>query len=79
MKVSRFTIRTDRPGVEVSWQVTGIRQDAWANSHRTLVEEEKQAVARGTCLHPEEHGQARSKDLASLHTPRGPEVAGSGS
>ena len=30
----QFAIKTDKPGVEVSWQVTGIRQDAWANAHR---------------------------------------------
>jgi len=36
-----FTIRTDKPNVAVSWQVTGIRQDAWANAHRLVVEEDK--------------------------------------
>jgi trimeric autotransporter adhesin len=25
----QFSIKTDKPNVEVSWQVTGIRQDAW--------------------------------------------------
>ena len=24
-----FTIRTDKPGVRASWQVTGVRQDPW--------------------------------------------------
>ena len=31
-----FTIRTNKPNVEVSWQVTGIRQDAYANAPRGL-------------------------------------------
>jgi len=31
---NQFTIRTDKPNVKVSWQVTGIRQDAYANAHR---------------------------------------------
>ena len=31
---NRFIIQTDEPGVEVSWQVIGIRQDAWVNAHR---------------------------------------------
>jgi hypothetical protein len=35
---NRFTIRTDKPGVEVSWQVTGVRHDQWANTHRVQVE-----------------------------------------
>jgi hypothetical protein len=36
-----FKIGGGRPGMEVSWQVTGIRQDAWANAHRIPVEQEK--------------------------------------
>jgi hypothetical protein len=48
-----FVIRTDRPRVEVSWQVTGVRQDTYANLHRIQVEEEKPLRERGTYLHPE--------------------------
>lgn len=48
-----FVIQTDIPGVEVSWQVTGIRQDAYAEAHRIEVEEDKSEAERGTCLHPE--------------------------
>jgi hypothetical protein len=54
---NRFTIKTDRPNVEVSWQVTGIRQDAFANKHRIPVEEDKQDDERGLFLHPAEHGK----------------------
>ena len=31
---NRFAIKTDKPRVEVSWQVTGIHNDAWANQIR---------------------------------------------
>ena len=34
MSHNQFTIRTDKPKVKVSWQVTGIRHDAYANAHR---------------------------------------------
>jgi hypothetical protein len=34
---NHFTIRTDEPRVEVSWQVTGIRHDKYANQHRIRV------------------------------------------
>jgi hypothetical protein len=34
---NRFVIRS-KPGVEVSWQVTGIRKDSYANAHRIQVE-----------------------------------------
>ena len=53
VKDNRFTIQTSAPGVEVSWQVTGIRQDAWANKNRIKVEEAKSERERGHYLHPE--------------------------
>jgi hypothetical protein len=54
---NRFTIKTDKPNVEVSWQVTGIRQDAFANANRIPVEEGKPAAERGLFLHAKEHGK----------------------
>ncbi len=58
---SRFRLRTSAGGVTVSWQVTGIRKDAWAEKHRIPVEEDKPAAERGRYLHPVEHGQAEEK------------------
>jgi len=49
---NRFKIAGGRPGARVSWQVTGIRHDAYANAHRIQVEEDK-GDKRGTYLHPE--------------------------
>lgn len=60
---NRFTIKTDKPGVEVSWQVTGIRQDAFANANRIPVEETKPAAERGLYLHPKAHGKPGSMDV----------------
>ena len=37
--------------------VTGIRQDAYANAHRILIEEQKPADERGLYLHPTELGE----------------------
>src|ERR1700686_1697084 len=48
-----FGIKTDKPNVEVSWQVTGLRQDAYTKAHPLVVEEEKPAAERGHYLHPE--------------------------
>ena len=42
--------------MEVSWQVTGIRQDAYASAHRIPVEQDKPATERGKYLHPKEQG-----------------------
>jgi murein tripeptide amidase MpaA len=53
-----FTIRTDRPLTKVSWQVTGVRHDAYANANRIAVEEDKADTERGRYLHPELYGLA---------------------
>jgi hypothetical protein len=52
MKDNRFAIKTDKPNVKVSWQVTGIRHDAYANAHRIPVEQAKPATERGSYLFP---------------------------
>ncbi|MBS1791694.1 MAG: hypothetical protein JST85_28550 [Acidobacteria bacterium] len=66
---NRFKIAGGRPGLEVSWQVTGIRQDAWANQHRVVVEEEKPSQERGHYLHPELFGQPEEKSEQSARDP----------
>jgi len=48
-----FKIAGGIRGHRVSWQVTGIRQDAWANAYRIPVEEDKPDNQRGHYLHPE--------------------------
>jgi hypothetical protein len=50
---NHFVIKTSTPSAEVSWQVTAVRQDAYANAHRIRVEEEKSAHDQGSYLHPE--------------------------
>jgi hypothetical protein len=57
MKENRFKIAGGSAGLEVSWQVTGIRKDAYANAHRLPVEEDKPAKERGSYLHPETFGK----------------------
>ena len=59
----RFSIGGANPGQRVSWQVTGIRQDAWAEANRIQVELDKPADQRGRYLHPREHGQPASKGI----------------
>lgn len=43
---NHFVIKTNKPSVEVSWQVTGIRHDSYANEHRIQVEEPKPSSLR---------------------------------
>ena len=59
----RFTIKADKPRVKVSWQVTGIRQDAWANKHRIKVEEAKPEPDRGCFLHPGLYDQPEERHV----------------
>ncbi|NLH12517.1 MAG: hypothetical protein GX464_14390, partial [Holophagae bacterium] len=54
---NRFVIRTNLAGVEVSWQVTGIRKDPWAEHNRIQVEVDKPAEEHGLYLHPEVYDQ----------------------
>ncbi|UCF63581.1 MAG: hypothetical protein JSW33_13605, partial [bacterium] len=53
---NHFSIKTDKPNIEVSWQVTGIRQDAYANANRIPVEEMKKPEEQGKYLHPQAFG-----------------------
>jgi len=54
---NRFVIAGGRPGLKVSWQVTGIRHDPYAKQHRIAVEEVKPAQERGKYLYPLEYGK----------------------
>jgi hypothetical protein len=67
-----FTIKTSKPGVKVSWQVTGIRQDAWANAHRIQVEVDKAPEDQGHYLHPELFGHKGELSISATHHPQPP-------
>jgi hypothetical protein len=69
VKGNRFTIQTSAPGIEVSWQVTGVRQDAWANKNRIKVEEQKSDKTRGFYLHPEAFDQPEEKSIQTVQYP----------
>lgn len=70
---NRFQIAGGEPGGKVSWQVTGIRHDPYAEQHPLLVEEEKQADEQDYYLHPEVYGQPESKGIVALRSPRLPQ------
>jgi hypothetical protein len=69
VKDNRFTIQTSAPGVKVSWQVTGIRQDAWANKNRIPVEEAKSERERGHYLNPEAFGKEEERSITWANQP----------
>ena len=67
---SRFKIAGGTSGMEVSWQVTGIRKDPWANANRIEVEEDKPTKERGYYLHPDLYGQPEEKGISHLLFPK---------
>ena len=73
VKDGTFSIGGGRGDQKVSWQVTGIRQDAWADANRIPVEVDKPAEDQGRYLHPELFGgepitiMARARGFARRH------------
>jgi len=67
---NRFEIRTSAPNVEVSWQVTGVRQDAYAKANPLVVEEKKDARLRGFYIHPELYGAPPEKQIEWARHPQ---------
>jgi hypothetical protein len=60
---NRFKIAGGQPGTKVSWQVTGVRQDQFAEKYRIPVEENKSPEERGYYLHPEVFGQPANMSI----------------
>jgi len=54
---NEFKIAGGTPGMKISWQVTGIRQDAYAKANPVEVEQEKLGEEKGKYLHPELYGE----------------------
>lgn len=59
----KFTIAGGRPGLKVSWQITGVRHDPVARSRPLEVERTKPAAERGRYLNPEAYGLDASKGI----------------
>jgi hypothetical protein len=64
---NQFTIKTSKPNVKVSWQITDTRHDVWANSHRIPVEVDKPEDERGYYIHPELYGQPADRSIIAAH------------
>ena len=60
---NQFVIKTDKPNVKVSWMVTGVRNDAWAQNNRVVAEVEKTGADKGKYLHPEYFGKSNASRI----------------
>jgi hypothetical protein len=68
---NRFRIAGGKPGGRVSWMVTGIRQDKYAEKQRIPIEEDKAGDERGLYLHPDAFGQPEQKGIVTQRLPVG--------
>ena len=66
----RFQIAGGRPGLKVCWQLTGIRQDAWAAQHPLIPEAPKPAGAAGRYWQPAVAGQPARQGMLPPPAPR---------
>ena len=64
-----FEIAGGHPGLKVCWQVTGTRQDPWANANRIEVEEDKAEGERGYYLHPDLYDQPEDQGIGFAALP----------
>jgi hypothetical protein len=62
-----FKISTDKSNVKVSWQVTGIRNDPYANQNRIVAEVDKTEDEKGKYLNPQVYGKANNLEINSSH------------
>ncbi len=70
---NRFTIQTDTSAVKVSWQVTGIRHDRYANAHPVQVVVAKAKSDQGKYLYPELYGKPKTETIGYRKAPMLPD------
>ncbi len=66
----QFRIMTNSSHVEVSWQITAVRQDAYAKAHPLVVEQQKPERERGFYQNPELYGQPAEKQTEWARRPQ---------
>ncbi|MCB2180828.1 MAG: hypothetical protein KQH63_02245 [Desulfobulbaceae bacterium] len=69
IKENTFRIAGGAPDMEVSWQVTGVRQDAWAEANPIEVEVDKDETEKGTYIYPELYGKDMKSGVAYARDP----------
>ena len=67
---NHFKIAGGAPGVEVSWQITGVRKDRFAQANPLVVEQSKSAKERGYFIHPELYGAPGDKGVEWARHPQ---------
>jgi len=68
ISANTFVIQTDKPNVKISWQVTAVRNDAYAKKHRIEPEQSKSASEQGKYLHPELYDKTDADNVYPKHS-----------
>ena len=58
---NQFVIKSDRPNVKVSWQITGVRNDRNMQYAPFVAESEKEEKNKGKYMSPEAYGKLKSQ------------------
>ncbi len=69
MKSNEFRIRSSVPNLEVSWQVSAVRKDAYAKANPLVVEQTKEPSQQGYYLHPELFGADQEHQMLWARKP----------
>ncbi len=64
-----FKIAGGATALKVCWQVTGIRQDAWAQANQFVAEQDKPASEQDHYLSPEAYGYSLEKSIVGVRHP----------
>ena len=74
---NQFVVQTNQPGIKVSWQITGVRNDKVMQQQPFVAESLKEGAEKGNYLNPDAYGKAASETAARpgfINGQRPPEV-----
>ena len=63
---NKFIIQTNQPNIEVSWEVKGVRNDAWMRDNPMVVEETKSNDAKGKYIYPQGFGKGMEASMMGI-------------
>jgi hypothetical protein len=66
IKNNQFTIQTDQPNVQVSWQITAKRNDPYIRAHPFQAEQDKTGLEQGRYVTPEAYGKSAADGIDQI-------------
>lgn len=75
VSVNHFVIQANQPNTEVSWQITGVRNDKHMQKNKFKAEVVKNKFKTGKYLDPESWNQPLTKGILNIETSKGKVLA----